>query len=44
VKLVRFRRPKLACFSSYADYRPKINAAILLHTVHTIREDHTWEG
>jgi hypothetical protein len=29
VKLVRLRRPKAACSLSYADYRLKINAAIL---------------
>jgi hypothetical protein len=29
VKLVRLRTPKTACSPSYADYRPKTNAAIL---------------
>jgi hypothetical protein len=29
-KLVRLRRPKIACSPSYADYRPKTNAVILL--------------
>jgi hypothetical protein len=30
LKLVRFRRPKIACSPSYADYKPKTNAVILL--------------
>jgi hypothetical protein len=30
VKLVRLRRPKIACSLSYADYRPKINAVIYI--------------
>jgi hypothetical protein len=34
VKLVRLRRPKVTCSSSYADYRPKTNEAILLATGH----------
>jgi hypothetical protein len=38
VKLVRLRRLKAACSSSYVDYRPKTNAAILWDT------GHTWEG
>jgi hypothetical protein len=29
----RLRRPKIACSPSYADYRPKINAIILLDMV-----------
>jgi hypothetical protein len=35
VKLVRLKRPKIACSPSYADYRPKTNAAILWDTGHT---------
>jgi hypothetical protein len=35
VKLVRLRRPKVACSPSYADYRPKTNAALLWDTGHT---------
>jgi hypothetical protein len=35
VKLARLRRPKIACPSSYADYRPKTKAAILLDMGHT---------
>jgi hypothetical protein len=30
LKLVRIRRPKITCHLSYADYRPKTNAVILL--------------
>jgi hypothetical protein len=30
VKLVRLRKPKISCSPSYADYRPKTNAVILL--------------
>jgi hypothetical protein len=30
--LVRLRRPKITCFPSYANYRRKINAAILWDT------------
>jgi hypothetical protein len=43
-KLVRLRRPKIACSPSYADYRPKTNAVILLDRGHTLRGDHAWEG
>jgi hypothetical protein len=35
VKLVRLRTPKNTCSSSYAGYRPKTNAAILLDMGHT---------
>jgi hypothetical protein len=37
LKLVRIRRPKIACPPSYADYRPKTNAVILLDMGHTLR-------
>jgi hypothetical protein len=43
VKLVRLRRPKIACSPSYADYRLKTNAVILLYMGHTLRVEHTWE-
>jgi hypothetical protein len=33
--LVRLRRPIIACSSSFADYKPKTNAAILLDMIHT---------
>jgi hypothetical protein len=39
VKLLRLRRPK----TTYTDYRPKPNAAILLETGHTLRGKHAWE-
>jgi hypothetical protein len=38
MKLASLRRSKLACCVSYADYRPKTNAAILLDMGHTLRE------
>jgi hypothetical protein len=31
------RRPKITCSPSYADYRPKTNALILLDMVHTLK-------
>jgi hypothetical protein len=31
------------CSPSYADYRPKTNAVILLDMDHTLKEDHAWE-
>jgi hypothetical protein len=34
VKLVRFRRPKIACSPSYADYRPKKCSNIIGHWSH----------
>jgi hypothetical protein len=43
MKLARCRRPKLACFPSYIDYRPKTNAVILLDRGHTLRGEHVWE-
>jgi hypothetical protein len=33
--LVRFRRPKITCSPSYADYRPKTNATIVWDMGHT---------
>jgi hypothetical protein len=38
VKLVRLRKPKIACSPSYADYSPKTNTVILLDMGHTLRE------
>jgi hypothetical protein len=35
----RLRRPKIECSPSYADFRPKTNAVILLDMVHTLRGD-----
>jgi hypothetical protein len=37
VKLARLRRPKGICSPSYADYRPKTNAIILLDMGHVLR-------
>jgi hypothetical protein len=41
--LARLRRPKIACSLSYADYRPKTNAVILLDMGHTLRGEHARE-
>jgi hypothetical protein len=40
VKLARLRRPNIAYSPSYADYKPKTNAVILLDMGHTLREEH----
>jgi hypothetical protein len=40
---VRFRRPKITCSPSYADYRPNTNADILLDMGNTLRGDCVWE-
>jgi hypothetical protein len=37
VKLARLRRPKIICSPSYADFRPKTNAVILLDRGYTLR-------
>jgi hypothetical protein len=42
-KSVRLKRPKITYSPSYADYRPKINAVILLDMGHTLRGEHSWE-
>jgi hypothetical protein len=34
VKLVKFRRPKIACSPTYVSYRPKTNAVILMDMGH----------
>jgi hypothetical protein len=39
IKLVSLRRPKIICSPSFVDYRPKINAVILLDMDHTLRGD-----
>jgi hypothetical protein len=39
VRLARLRRPKIIYCPSYADYRPKINAVILLDMGHTLGEN-----
>jgi hypothetical protein len=43
LKLARLRRPKITCSPSYADYRPKTNAAILLDMGHTLRGEQIQE-
>jgi hypothetical protein len=37
------QRPKIAYSPSYADYRPKTNAVMLLGKSHTLRGEHAWE-
>jgi hypothetical protein len=36
-------RTKITCSLSYADYRHKTNAVILLDMVQTLRGEYTWE-
>jgi hypothetical protein len=43
-KVSQARRPGITCSLSYADYRPKTNAVILLDMGHTLKEDYTPEG
>jgi hypothetical protein len=38
------QKVRIACTPSYANYRPKTNAVILLDTGHTRRGEHTQEG
>jgi hypothetical protein len=40
VKLARLKRPKIVCSPSYADFRPKTNAVVLLDMGHTLRGEH----
>jgi hypothetical protein len=42
-KVSQAQRPKITCSPSYEDYRPKINALILLDMGHTLKGDHTRE-
>jgi hypothetical protein len=42
LKEVRPRRPKILCSPSYAYYRPKTIAVILLYMGPTLRGEHTW--
>jgi hypothetical protein len=42
-KLARLRRPKIICSSSYADFRLKTNAVILLDMGYTLRGEHIQE-
>jgi hypothetical protein len=41
--LARLRRPKIACFPSYAKFRSRANAAMLLDLGHTLRGEHIQE-
>jgi hypothetical protein len=43
VKLARLRKPKIVCSPSYADFRPKTNAVILLDMGHMLRGEHIQE-
>jgi hypothetical protein len=40
---VRLRKPKIPCFSSFVDYRPKTNAVMLLDMGHTLKGECTQE-
>jgi hypothetical protein len=42
-ELARFRKPKILCYPSYADFTPKTNAVILLDMGHTLRGEHIHE-
>jgi hypothetical protein len=37
------QKAKIICSPSYADYRPKTNAVILLDMDHTLKGEHAWE-
>jgi hypothetical protein len=37
------QRPKIVYSSSYADFRSRANAAMLLDLGHTLRGGHIWE-
>jgi hypothetical protein len=39
-KLARLRKLKVVCSPSYADFRPKTNAVILLDMGYTLRGEH----
>jgi hypothetical protein len=43
VKLARLRRPKIMFSPSYADFRPKTNAVVLLDMGHMLRGEHIQE-
>jgi hypothetical protein len=43
VTLARFRKPKIVCSPSYADFRSNIDAVILLDMGHTLRGEHIQE-
>jgi hypothetical protein len=39
-RLARLRRPKIVCSPSYADFRSRAKAAMLLDLGHTLRGEH----
>jgi hypothetical protein len=41
--LARLKRPKIVCYPSYADFRSRANAAMLLDLGHTPRGEHIQE-
>jgi hypothetical protein len=43
LKSASLRRPKITYSLSYADYRTKTNAVILLDMVHTLTGERAWE-
>jgi hypothetical protein len=43
MKLAKLRKPKIGCSPSYADFRCKTNAIILLDMGHTLRGKHIQE-
>jgi hypothetical protein len=42
-QLARFRKPKIVCSLSYANFKYKTNAVILLDLGHTLRREHIQE-
>jgi hypothetical protein len=44
VKLARLRRPKIVCSPSYADFRPKTIAVIILDMGHMLRVEMSTGG
>jgi hypothetical protein len=42
-RLARLRRPKIVCSPSYADFRSRVNTAVLLDLGHMRRIQHIWE-
>jgi hypothetical protein len=42
-KVSQAQKAKNSCFPSYADYRPKTNAVMLLDMGHTLRGEHAQE-
>jgi hypothetical protein len=41
--LARFRRPKIVCPPSYADFRSRAKAVMLFDLGHTLRGEHIWK-